>query len=74
MRGSAIMAALPTALRELAEQAAFRVYITDTLFAMGNNQRLTQRYADLIKPRKIDNRSAEQIVDEVVMRGGIKIV
>lgn len=68
------MAALPAALRELAEQAAFRVYITDTLFAMGNNQRLTQRYADLIKPRKIDNRSAEQIVDEVVKRSGITII
>lgn len=48
MRGSAIVAALPAALRELAESAAFRVYVTDALYCMGDNKRLTVRFYDLL--------------------------
>ncbi len=66
------MAALPTALHGLQEQAAFRVYVTDALFAMGDNKRLTQRYADIIKPRKVDRRSAAEIAADIIRRGGLK--
>lgn len=65
------MAALPVALYELAEQAAFRVYVTDALYAMGDNKRLTQRYADIIKPRKVDKRTATEIADDVIKRCGL---
>lgn len=66
------MAALPAVLRELQEQAAFRIYVTDALYAMGNNQRMIKRYADVIKPRKIDRRSAQEIADDIVNRCGLK--
>lgn len=65
------MAALPVALYELAEQAAFRVYVTDALYAMGDNKRLTQRYVDLLKPRKIERRTATEIADDVIKRCGL---
>lgn len=72
IRGSAILAALSSALHGLQEQAAFRVYITDALYAMGDNKRMTQRYADLIKPRKVDRRSADEIADDIIRRCGLK--
>ena len=69
------MAALPTALQELAEQAAFRIYVTDALYCTGSNRHMSQRYADIInewrKPR--ETRSAQEIVDDVVTRCGITI-
>lgn len=67
------MAALPAALNELSEQAAFRVYVTDSLYAMGNEKRLTQRYIELIKPKKIDKRSAQEIADDVIKRCGLTL-
>lgn len=44
----AILAALPAALLELAEQAAFRIYITDCFYLMGQNKYFTKRFAEII--------------------------
>lgn len=59
---------------ELAEERAYKVYIADTLYAMGESKRLTQRYSELIKPRKADNRTARQIADDIIKGAGIKVV
>lgn len=48
LKGTAIIAALPAALYEQAEQAAFRLYIADTLYYHGENKRLTKRFGDLL--------------------------
>ena len=72
LRGSAILAALPSALHELQERAALRVCITDALYAVGDNKRMTQRYAELIKPRKVDRRSADEIADDIIRRCGLR--
>lgn len=67
------MAALPTALRELAEQAAFRIYVTDALYAMGNHKCLTQRYAELINPREVDTRTGQEIADDLFRKMGFEV-
>lgn len=67
-----MIAALPAALYELTEQAAFRLYVSDSLFASGENKRLTTRFADIIEfnPKAKDNRSGKEIADDVLSRMG----
>lgn len=74
MSVASIMAALPSVLNELAEQAAFRIYIAETLHAMGDNKRLTIRYIDLIRPckqKKTDSRTANEIADDIIRKCGL---
>ena len=61
MRSAAILAALPAALYELAEQAAFRLYMADTLFYHGEGKRLTTRYSDLFDGDRNKPPSEEEI-------------
>lgn len=70
MRGTAILAALPAALIEQAEQAAFRLYMSDSLFYMGDNKRLTQRYADIVSfsRRNEETRTGQEIADDITTR------
>ena len=70
-----MVAAMPTALYELAELAAFRVYVTDALYAMGNDKRLVERYTDLVKPRvNYTEQDARDIANDVIARSGLTLV
>lgn len=66
------MAALPTQLKANADEAAFRIYVTETLFAMGENKRLTKHYYDLIKPRKVETRTPEEITADIMRKYGLR--
>lgn len=52
---------------------AYRIYITDSLFYMGENKRLTKRYAEALQPQKIDNRSGDEIALDVINRLNLKV-
>ena len=54
---------------------AYKIYISDTLFNQGQNQRLTTRYADLIDRHtrvNVDTRSADEIVLDVMSSAGLR--
>lgn len=64
---------------------AYRVYVTDALRLIGENTAkfaggnfITVRFADIIKPdsheAEIDDRTAQEIVDDIVSRAGITVV
>ena len=50
----------------------YRVYVTDTLYAMSNQQSLSVRYIDWIETKQ-DNRTAEEIVADVIASAGLTI-
>lgn len=52
----------------------YRIYMSDSLYLQGEGKRYQDRYIDIIKPKKVDNRSAEEIVDDVLSKAGITIV
>ena len=52
---------------------AYRVYITDTLYYQSQNKHLTQRYIDVITPKKIDTRSADEIAADIIKRAGLTL-
>lgn len=67
-------------LKEKARNDAYRIYVTDALrlvaentarYASGNY--IKARYADIIEPKKQDNRTCEEITADIVARCGLTI-
>lgn len=51
-------------VKQALEEKAYRIYVTDSLRAIINNPG-NQRYADMIKPRKVETRTATEIIDHI---------
>lgn len=67
-------------LNEKAKTEAYRIYVTDALRIVGENTAqyvggdyIKARYADMIEPKKQDNRTCEEITADVVARCGLTI-
>ena len=67
-------------LNERAKTEAYRIYVTDALrvvaentarFASGNY--IKARYADMIEPKKQDNRTGDEIVADIIKRAGFVV-
>jgi hypothetical protein len=48
------------------------MYITECLRLSGEGKYLTTPYLDLIKPRKRDTRSVDEVISDVAKRAGLK--
>lgn len=55
---------------------AFECYVTDCLSAIVNGLggKISKRFYEVLHPPKYDDRSAQEIVDDVIKRAGIKVV
>ena len=76
MNGYAMMAALPSVLEEMEEQAAYRIYVTDALYCIGNDSRMRRRYWDLLKSTMEGGtgqakKSGEEIANDLFARMGL---
>ena len=67
-------------LNEREKTEAYRIYVTDALrvvaentarFASGNY--IKARYADIIEPKKQDNRTGDEIVADIIKRAGLVV-
>ena len=67
-------------LNERAKTESYRIYVTDALrvvaentarFASGNY--IKARYADMIEPKKQDNRTGDEIVADIIKRAGLVV-
>lgn len=47
-------------------------YTADSLYYSAQEKRLSIRYNDLLKKKKVDNRSGDEIVKDVMERGGLR--
>lgn len=52
---------------------AYRIYVTDSMFYQNDNKRLNIRYYDLLN-KKIETRSANEIISDVIEKAGLKVV
>ena len=53
---------------------AYKMYVTDSLQLNVQNKYLTSRYYDIINTNKvIDNRSADEIVLDVILNAGLVV-
>ena len=67
-------------LNEKARNDAYRIYVTDALrlvaentarYASGDYSKM--RYAEIIEPKKQDNRTCEEITADIVARCGLVV-
>ena len=67
-------------LNEKSRNDAYRIYVTDALRIVAENTAryaggnyIKARYADIIEPKKQDNRTCKEITSDVVARCGLTI-
>ena len=67
-------------LNEKARNDAYRIYVTDALRIVAENTSqyvggnyIKARYADIIEPKKQDNRTCEEITADIVARCGLTV-
>ena len=63
-----------------AKTEAYRIYVTDALRIVAENTAryaggnyIKTRYADIIKPKKQDNRTCEEITADIIARCGLVV-
>ena len=54
------------------EERAFHIYIADSLYYHGQNMILTKRFSELDKKVAVDNRTGDEVANEVIKRLGLK--
>lgn len=70
----AVTSILPSICKRVLNEDIYRAYVAESLYAQGNNQRLTRHYSDLISERKPDTRTPEQIKDDIIKKAGLTLV
>ena len=81
MNAHAVIAVLPEKVREDVEMAAFRNYIascvrviTENTAAVCNGSFVKVNYSDIINPRKVVKKDAEDIISEVIENAGLEVI
>ena len=55
------------------ETEIYRIYVTDMLYHRAQRKTLTVRYEDVIHPKPVDNRTGDEIAEDVIKRLGLRI-
>lgn len=58
-------------LDEENREMAYRIYVTQSLQNVPQNKYITKSYYDMIYPKPEDNRSAEEIADDIIEKAGL---
>lgn len=71
---------LPTAIKRQCEQDIFCDYIANGIQMISENtarkagdRYLSLSYREIIHPKPVDNRTGDEIVEDVIQRAGLKI-
>lgn len=54
------------------KEMAYRIYITDSLFYLGQMKSLNVRYYDLVNPRPKETRTGDEIALDVIEKAGLR--
>ena len=67
-------------VNQQAKDTAYRVYVTDCLKLIAENtanisrgQYMKSRYYDIIHPAKVDIRTGDEIVEDIIKRAGLVV-
>ena len=67
-------------VKQQAKDTAYRVYVTDCLKLIAENtanisrgQYMKLRYYDIIHPAKVDTRTGDEIVEDIIKRAGLVV-
>lgn len=72
---------LPTAIKRQCEQDIFRDYIANGIQMISENtaikegdRYLSLSYREVIHPKPVDNRTGDEIVDDIIRRAGLTVL
>lgn len=72
---------LPTSIKRQCEQDIFRDYIANGIQMISENtarnaggRYLSLSYREVIQPKPVDNRTVDEIVEDVIRLAGLKVV
>ena len=52
---------------------AYRFYVTRSLQLAPQNKYISATYDELLKPKKVDNRTGDEIAADIIKRAGLKV-
>lgn len=55
------------------EEKSYRIYVTDALRGLCGGEKV-QRWIDIITPQKVDTRSQDEIINDIITGAGITII
>lgn len=55
-------------------ETAYRIYVTDMLYLHGQNKTSSVRFEEIIKRKDADNRTGDEIADDVINRAGLTLI
>lgn len=80
MAAKSLMVAIPIVVKKQCIGEAYRIYITDSLKCISENTMRfnggsapSKRFCAIIEQKHQDNRTAEEIIGDVIMRAGLNI-
>lgn len=72
---------LPTAIKRQCEQDIFHDYIANAIQMISENtarkagdRYLSLSYREIIHPKPVDNRTGDEIVEDIIRRAGLTVV
>lgn len=60
--------------RKERDEMAFKVYVTDSLYLMGQHKFIGRRWYDQVRPKVYDDTDAATVVADVTKRAGLVVV
>ena len=80
MAAKPLIVAIPVVVKKQCISEAYRIYITDSLKCISENTMRFNggsapgnRFCEIIEQKHQDNRTAEEIIGDVVMRAGLNV-
>lgn len=60
---------------EYQREMAYRIYVTDSLYLNGQNQRFVKRYSEFIglTQNEVDTRTGDEIAEDIIKRAGLEV-
>lgn len=59
-------------IEEYNREEAYRIYVTKSLQLAPQNKFMKKSYDELLKPHKVDTRSGDEIVADIIKSAGLK--
>lgn len=56
---------------ERVQEQAYRIYVTNSLYYMADNKRISRTYNEIIHPKPEDKRTGDEIALDVMQRAGL---
>ena len=76
-----ILATISDIIKRQAEDQAFKIYVaeclrvvTENTAKMSGGSYISANFADILNPKPVDNRTGEEIVEEIIQKAGLEVV